>query len=368
MNNFISLARKEIKNYQPYIPGEPIEKIKKKFGLKKVIKLASNEIPFVSQEILNALKKFKEINRYPEGSSVNLRETIAKKYNVCVSEVIVGSGSDEIVELLGKAFLRHEDEIIVSEHAFIRYKMVGDLMGCKVREIPMKNYTHNLEQMANITKNTKIIFIANPNNPTGTYNTKKEVDAFFKKINKFNSPPLVVFDEAYYEFARIKNDYPDTLEYFKKYKNIIILRTFSKIYGLAGLRIGYGFMNEEIVSLLDRIRLPFNITSVSQIATLTALKNDKFIKKTSTYIQNEKKFLEDNFKKLNIKFVPSAANFYMIDVSPLKGKDVFQKLLRCGIIVRPLDEYGFPECIRVSVGLHSENVYFLEKFIQILDM
>ncbi|MDI6641600.1 MAG: histidinol-phosphate transaminase [Elusimicrobiota bacterium] len=402
MKSIKELVREEVSKFQPYIPGMPVEELRRKFNIKsKVIKLASNENPLgVSKKVVSAIKKSaSEIYRYPEGSSLLLRRAIAKKLKIKPEEVIVGSGTDELIELIGKCFFKRNDEIVVSEHAFIRYKMSGDLMGCKVISVPMTTplqtafsthrgtgsgigagFTHDLDAMAKaVNEKTKAVFIANPNNPTGTYNTKTEVEKFLKYLTSAALSPLVIFDEAYYEYARVQKDYPETIEYFRggrdgKYPNLIILRTFSKVFGLAGLRVGYAIANSEIISFLDRIRPPFNVNSLAQIAALVCLKewgkegnkNSLEIKKSVQVVQAGKKYLYRELERLGLKYVNSAANFVFIDVSPLKGQEVFQKLLRYGVIVRAMDEYDFPNHIRVTVGLPSENKFFIRAIQKVI--
>jgi histidinol-phosphate aminotransferase len=361
--------RKEIKNFQPYIPGRPIEEIKEKFGLDTVYKLASNENPLgCSKTVKDVLKNLYTIfHRYPEGSSSKLREKIAKKFNISPDEVIIGAGTDELIELLGKTYLSRNDNIIVSDHAFIRYKMAGELMGCKIISVPMKNFTHDLFSMAKkVNKNTKIIFIANPNNPTGTYNTKDEVMWMLKYLLEKKLYPIVVFDEAYYEYAKVFNDYPDSISLRKLYPNIVILRTFSKVYGLAGLRVGFGIARKEIISDLDRVRPPFNVSVVAQYVAEKALDDEKHIEKSVSHVISEKEFLYSQLDKLNIEYIKSATNFILINVAPKKGYDVFLKLLEKGVIVRAMDEYNFPNHIRVTIGTREENFAFIKNFKQII--
>lgn len=357
-----NFVRKNVLNFQPYIPGKPMEDVKREFKLKEVIKLASNENPLgPSPKAVSAIKKvLNKINIYPDGYCFDLRKKVAKIYNVSENQIIFGSGIDEIIELLGKTFLNPEDEIVVSEHAFIRYKMAGDLMGCKVVELPMKNYKHDLSAMAEaVTEKTKIVFIANPNNPTGTYNTKNEFEQYFSKLSTLNSQPLTFIDEAYSEYVEEK-DYPSGMEYLKKGLNVLFARTFSKIYGLAGLRIGYGISSEETISYIERIRPPFNVSSIAQVAAAAALDDKTHVKKSREMVLKQKKYLYKELDKIGLEYIPSAANFILINVKTA-GKVIFDKLLRKGIIVRAMEEYGFNNFIRVTIGLPSENKKFLKE-------
>lgn len=359
------LVRKQVLNFQPYIPGKPIAQLQRELRLKNIIKLASNENPLgPSAEVIKSIKNnLNNIFLYPESDCPVLRDKLAKKLGVSTPCLIFGNGSDEIIELIGKTFLNPQDEIIVSEHAFIRYQMSGDLMGCKVITVPMKNFKHDLENMARqITRKTKIIFIANPNNPTGTYNTKSEVARFIRIVRK---DILIVFDEAYHEYAMIKKDYPKTIQYLNKFPNIIILRTFSKIYALAGLRIGYAIANPAIVSYLDRIRPPFNVNSIAQIAALAAIDDRRQIKNSLDLMKEEKKYLCSELDKMCLTHIPSATNFILINVK-CNGYNVFKALLKKGMIARAMSEYGFSQYIRVTVGLPQENRKFISALKQVL--
>ncbi len=379
------LVRKEVFSFQPYIPGKPVAEVarERNIQLNKIIKLASNENPLgPSKKAITSLRKnLGKIYFYPESNCPELRKKLARKLKVKPENLIFGNGSDEIIELIGKTFLNPEDEIIVSEHAFIRYKMAGDLMGCKIVTVPMTpplsvianevkqsrfskgaGFTHNLEAMVKaVTRRTKVIFIANPNNPTGTYNTAKEFEDFLLQIADCRLQILIVVDEAYYEYAKVEKDYPDTLEYLREGKNIIILRTFSKIYALAGLRIGYGIAKKEIIDFLERIRPPFNVNYLAQVSALASLNDDTQIERSAKLVKNEKKYLYTELTKLGIEYIPSSANFILLKMNS-SGQRVFDDLLAQGIIVRAMEEYGFPEYIRVTIGLPQEN----KKFITVL--
>ncbi|MCX7957220.1 MAG: histidinol-phosphate transaminase [Endomicrobia bacterium] len=358
----LPIPRKEIESFHPYIPGRPIEEVRRKYNIKNIYKLASNENPLgCTEKVTRFLRKFPRVlHRYPESTSLVLRQKIAEYLKIKPDEVIIGAGSDEIIEIIAKTYFNKKDNIVVSKHAFIRYKMAAELMGCKVKEVPMKNYTHNLEEMAkNIDSNTKAVFIANPNNPTGTYNKAIEFDNFLRNVLSKNLYPLIITDEAYYEYAKLYDDYPETLSFRKLYKNLIILRTFSKIYGLAGLRVGYGIADEKIIADMDRVRPPFNVSVVAQLLATLALEDQQHIRKSQDLIKKEKQFMYNELEKIDIKYIPSAANFVLINVYPFRGKKIFEKLLRNGIIVRAMDEYELPYHIRVTIGMHNENVSFL---------
>ncbi|MDD5686805.1 MAG: histidinol-phosphate transaminase [Elusimicrobia bacterium] len=360
-----NFVRKNVMNFQAYIPGKPIEDVKREFNLKEVIKIASNENPLgPSRKAVSAIKKMLNgINIYPDGNCFSLRKKIAGIYNVGENQVIFGNGTDEIIELVGKTFLNPGDEIVASEHAFIRYKMAGDLMECRVIEVPMKNYKHDLEAMAGaVTEKTKIVFIANPNNPTGTYNTKNEFDNYFKLLPTPCSP-LTFIDEAYAEYVG-ETDYPLGIEYLKKGLNVIFSRTFSKIYGLAGLRVGYGISSPEIISYMERIRPPFNVSSVAQAGAVAALEDKQHLKKSKKMVLEQKKYLYKELDEIGLEYIPSAGNFILINMEN-DGQSVFNKLLSKGIIVRAMGEYGFKNFIRVTIGTPYENKKFIKEIIKI---
>lgn len=368
-NNNIPIPRKEIRNFQPYIPGRPIEEIKNKYNLKNVFKLASNENPLgCSKKVVTVLKNLvKSFHRYPEGSSLILRQKIAEKLKVSCQEVIIGAGTDELIELVAKTYISKNDNIVISKHAFIRYKMAGELMGCNIISVPMKNYTHDLKEMSKkVNNNTKVVFIANPNNPTGTYNTTNELIDFLNYLKNKKLYPIVVIDEAYYEYARVYKDYPESLKLREIYPNLLILRTFSKVYGLAGLRVGFGISRKEIICELDRVRPPFNVSTVAQYVAAKALEDEEHIKKSVKLVMKEKEFLYKELEKIPLKYIPSVANFILIDVSPYLGKEIFQRLLRYGVIVRSMDEYDFLNHIRVTIGTHKENLFFINALKHII--
>ncbi len=364
-----AMIRPEVRHFEPYLPGKPIEEVRRELGLKKIIKLASNENALgTSPKAARAIADSAKFSfRYPEGPGTLLKRAIAKKLGVNFEEVILGAGSDEIIEILGKTFFKPGDEIIVSAHAFIRYKMAGDLMGAKTVTVPMKDFKHDLKAMAlKINSKTKAIFIANPNNPTGTYSSDSDLREFIEiyraRTGRSKTPPFAVFDEAYYEFAKkMAGDYPDTIKYFKENSNFMVLRTFSKAYGLAGLRIGYGIGKSEAVSAMDRVRPPFNVATTAQAGAIAALDDQAHIQRSVKAASEGMDYVVRELEKIGIPYLCSAGNFILIDVAPRKGKDVFKALLKKGVIVRAMDEYGFTERVRVSIGKMEENKFFIQK-------
>jgi histidinol-phosphate aminotransferase len=359
------LIRKNVLKMDPYLPGKPIKEVERELGIKNIIKIASNENPFgPSDKVINAIKKgLNTLNRYPEGSGFYLKKALARKLRIKPENIILGNGTDEIIELLAKAFLNPEDNIVVSECAFIRYKMAGDLMGCKVIAVPMKNFTHDLMAMKKAINNkTKMVFIANPNNPTGTYVSKKELADFMRGMP---AAVLVVFDEAYYEYV-MEKDYPQTLNYVKEGKSVIVMRTFSKIYSLAGLRIGFAVTKPEIIEYLELVRPPFNTNSLAQLAAEASLNDTARLNKCRNMVQEEKKILYRNLENMGITYILSAANFVLMKM-PINGRDVFKLLLKEGVIVRSMEEYKFPEYIRVTIGTKEENRKFIRALARVLN-
>jgi histidinol-phosphate aminotransferase len=364
MHDFEKLARPCLRQFSPYVPGRPIEEIREKFGLKRVVKLASNENPLGPSPLaVEAIRKaLRDLNRYPEGGSSRLRAALAKRLGVEPSCVLVGSGSDEIIELIAKSFVGPGDEIVASEHAFIRYKMAGQLMDARVVEVRMRDFRHDLLAMAAaVTPKTKAVFVANPNNPTGTYVPKAE---FAEALRRLPREILLVMDEAYYEYAKDLPDYPDSVAFRKEgaHPGIVTLRTFSKIYGLAGLRVGYAVAEPSVVRQIDKIRPPFNVTSPAQAGCEAALADRRHVEASARVNSDNREWLCGALKKNGFELVPSAGNFVLVRTRT-GGQKVFEDLLRRGIIVRPMAEYGFPEHVRVTVGTKEETEMFLAELL-----
>ncbi|TBR20549.1 histidinol-phosphate transaminase, partial [bacterium] len=354
-----TLARPCLRSVEPYLPGKPIAEVQRELGLRKVVKLASNENPLgASPKAMAELRRaVKDTGLYPEGASPLLRRALAAHHGVGVGQVIVGSGSDEVIRLLCEALLGPEDEVVCSRHGFIRFKQQAMMMGAGVVETPMRGFTHDLEAMARaVTPRTKMVYVASPNNPTGTYSTAAELSALLAALP---AQCVLVLDEAYVEYARTAPGYPDTVPAFTaKHPNLFALRTFSKAYGLAGLRVGYGVGDAAVVSLLDRIRMPFNVALPSQRAALAALGDAAFLRRGVSQNQKSRAELARRLEALGLRCGPSATNF-LFCASPLPGRELFSRLLKRGVIVRPLDEYGLPGHVRISVGTPSQNAFLL---------
>jgi histidinol-phosphate aminotransferase len=360
-----------ISDLKPYIPGKPTEELERELGIKGSIKLASNENPLGPSRL--ALKAIVDnltnsnssngLNRYPDGSGYYIKKALSGKLSVIEDEIILGNGSNELIDIAVRTFLRPGDEAVMAYPAFIVYPMAVQAAGGRPVQVPLKAYKHDLDVMAGkVTSNTRMLFIANPNNPTGTINRKDEFDRLMERLPE---GILVVVDEAYFEYVT-DPEYADTMRYFREGRDILILRTFSKIYGLAGLRIGYGIAREDIISEMNKLRPPFNTNSIAQNAALWALKDDEHVKRSREINEQGKRFLYKELDALSLKYVPTEANFIYVLLGQenlpcpplLKGGagELYNKLLRQGVIVRPVG----PQEIRVTIGLPEENNRFIE--------
>ncbi len=350
----------------PYIPGRSIAEVERELRLKNVVKLASNENPYgPSPKAAAAYRKaVRSLHLYPEGPSPLLRRSLERRLGLPDGSVIVGNGSDEIIRLLCEAFLDTGDEAVVSQYAFLRFRQQARLMNAEVVEAPAAGWGHDLGAMARaVTSRTKLIFVANPNNPTGTYNSADEVADFLEALP---TSVLAVFDEAYEPYARARADFPRSLPRFiGEHPNAVVLRTFSKVHGLAGLRVGYGAASPEIVGCLDRIRMPFNVSLPAQHACLAALQDVSYVRQTLKKTLAERESLAKALRRLGLRVGESATNFLFVEL-PRPGREIFERLLALGVIIRPLDEYGLGRHARISVGDASGNRRLLKAMSSIL--
>ncbi|PZR76808.1 MAG: histidinol-phosphate transaminase [Chthoniobacterales bacterium] len=352
MSSIWDAANPQLRDLAVYEPGKPIEETARELGADaaKIIKLASNENPLgPSPKALVAMRAALEsAHLYPDGGGFYLREALAEKLDLSREHLILGSGSNEIIEFLGHAFLNRGDDVITSEHAFIAYKLVAAIFGARTIEVPSPNLRHDLDGMiAAITAKTRLIFIANPNNPTGTLAGQEELDRFIERVPE---DIVVVFDEAYFEYL---DHPPDTLRFIRAGRNVAVLRTFSKIQGLASLRIGYGMARPELIRVLQKTRQPFNVNGIGQAAALASLSDDEHRQATKRVTDEGRAYLEKEFGEMKLRFVPSVANFVLVNVGD--SAKVFRALLDRHIIVRALKGYNLPEWIRVSVGMMEQN-------------
>ena len=348
-----------------YTPGKPIEEVKREFGIEKIIKLASNENSLGPSPLaIDAIQKAVLLShRYPDAGGYNLRNKLSKKFNLKIDNVVLGAGSEGIMSTIMRTFLLQDDEIVTAKNSFIGFRVLANASGRKIHWVPMKDYRYDLEAMAEkINDYTKIIYIANPDNPMGTYITRKDFDSFYQKIPE---RVLIILDEAYFEFAREEKDYPDSMTY--RYDNVITLRTFSKAYGLAGIRIGYGFAHESLIKNLMKVKVPFEPSFLAQVAGFAALEDNSFLHKTLKLNREGMHYVYENLSKLNIKTIPSVANFITtVWDSSEQAQSIANKLLDKGVIVRPLISFGWPDCLRISIGLKTENEQFIQSLSTLL--
>ncbi len=356
MSSILSHAHKHILELVAYEPGKPVEELAREMGLdpSEIIKLASNENPLgPSPAALQAMRDTLERSHfYPDGGAWALRNAIAEKLDLKRENVILGNGSNEIIEFIGHAFLKPGDEVVTAGHAFAVYSLMAQLFGATTVAVPDPGYTHDLDAMlAAITPRTRQLFIANPNNPTGTLVGQDAIDRFMERVPDH---VLVIFDEAYFEFL---DNPPDVLRYVREDRNVVVMRTFSKIQGLANLRIGYGLAPARIAEVLQKTRQPFNANGIAQAGALAGLRDAEHMRRTRELTQEGRNYLEAEFGRMGLRFVPSVANFVLVQVGD--GDAVFQALLKRGVIVRAMRSYKLPEWIRVSVGTMEQNRRFI---------
>jgi histidinol-phosphate aminotransferase len=353
--------KKNLEEVVSYKPGRPIEEVQRELGLARVDKLASNESPFgPSPKIYEAIAEAgKKVNLYPDSHCYYLRQELAARCGIEPSQLIFGNGSDEIIALAIKTFVEHDENIVVATPTFLMYSIYAKICGVGVKSVPMKAYKYDLPAMADaIDSKTKIVFVANPDNPNGTYCTGAEIEAFMKRVPE---NVLVFLDEAYGEF--MPSDGPDSQDLLKRYPNLLYAKTFSKTYGLAGLRIGYGVARNEVIACMGKVRDPFNTNLVAQAAALAALKDEEYMRKVVSYVNAEKDYVYTAFDKAGLKYVRSATNFIMVLTEKGKSTEITKRLLQKGIIVRDMADWGYTDCIRVSMGQHEQNERFVTEFL-----
>ncbi|MCX7076983.1 MAG: histidinol-phosphate transaminase [Methylococcales bacterium] len=347
INTVYDLAVAGVQKSIPYKAGKPIEELERELGLTNIVKLASNENPLgMGQKARAAIEAaISDLTLYPDGSGFHLKQALAEKFSVQADQITLGNGSNELLELVARTFLTPECEVIFSQHAFAVYPIVTQALGAKAVVVPALHYGHDLQAMlSRVTDKTRVIFIANPNNPTGTLLAQRDVEAF---IAALPNHVICVLDEAYFEFVS-QSETIDSVSWLKNYPNLLITRTFSKAYGLAGLRVGYSLSSVEIADLLNRVRQPFNNNSLALAAATAGMAQ-----------------LTAGFAELNLTWIPSAGNFVSVDLKQ-DGKAIYDKLLRKGVIVRPVDVYEMPTFLRISIGTQQENATFLNALKDVL--
>ena len=350
--NLKNLVRPWLHSLEPYPPGKPIDELEREYGVTDSIKLASNENPLgPSPRALAALgSALADVHRYPDGSCYHLRRALARKLRVAPEALVFGNGSNEIIELIVRTFLHAGEEAVMADQAFVIYRMLVQSQGGKGIVVPLRNFTHDLEAMADaITPSTRLVFLANPNNPTGTIFFREHWEEFLATVPR---DVIIVMDEAYAEFVEDPR-YPDALADLRGDHLLIVLRTFSKIYGLAGLRVGYGVAHPDIIDLLNRLRAPFNVNTLAQVEALAALDDDEHVERTRQVNREGMAYLREALEDLGFECVPSWANFILVKVG--NAGRLYDALLRQGVIVRPVPVYGFPEHVRITVGTRAEN-------------
>jgi histidinol-phosphate aminotransferase len=349
----LDLASPYLRGLIPYSPGKPIEEVERELGIPESVKLASNENPLGPSPLaLAAMREaLPNVHRYPDGSGHRLSQALAKHWSVSPDMVILGNGSNELLELAGRCFLMPGDEAVYARQAFIVYDMVAQVTGAAKVAVPLRDFTHDLEGMrAALSPRTKLVFVANPNNPTGTAVAPGDLEEFLAAVP---ADVPVVLDEAYYEYLPPELR-PDTLRFVRAGRLVLVLRTFSKIYGLAGMRIGYGIGPAPLIDLLNRAREPFNTNSLAQAGAAAALDDEEHVRRTLAATEAGRKYLAEQCRALGFSLVPSVANFLLVDVGR-PGPATADALLRHGVIVRPMAGYGFPTHLRISVGTAAEN-------------
>jgi histidinol-phosphate aminotransferase len=364
INTICDLAVPGVQQLVPYVPGKPIEELERELGLTRIIKLASNENPLgPGKKALAAIQAtLPQLALYPDGNGFNLKQALARKYGLDIGQITLGNGSNEILELVARAFLTTEHDVVFSQHAFAVYPIVTQAVGAKAVVVPAVNYGHDLSAMLQaVTEKTRLVFVANPNNPTGTWIDQSSLERFIKALPE---TCLCVLDEAYYEFVN-STDPADSIGWLKKYPNLLITRTFSKAYGLAGLRVGYGLSSPELADILNRVRQPFNNNMLALAAAEAALSDAEHLERTITVNARGMQQLTDGFRKLGLEWIPSHGNFVSVDLKQ-PGLPVYEALLRKGVIVRPVANYEMPNHLRVSIGTEEENRIFLNALSDIL--
>jgi histidinol-phosphate aminotransferase len=356
-DELLGLTAPGVAGLQPYVPGKPLEDLAREYGIRDAIKLASNENPLgPSPKALGAIRAaLPDLARYPEGGGVALKAALAARLGVAPAQLTLGNGSNEILELMARTFVTPADEVIFAEHAFAVYPIVTQAAGARAVVVPARDYGHDLPAMARaVTARTKLIFLANPNNPTGTWFGREALAEFLAAVPR-RVP--VVLDEAYCDFVA-DAAYPNGVDFLAAHPNLVVTRTFSKAYGLAGLRIGFGVSSGSLAALLNRVRQPFNVNQPAQAAALAALDDAGHLRKTLDNNARGMAQLVAGFEALGLPYIPSAGNFVCVEVG--EAGRCYEALLRAGVIVRPVANYGLPRHLRVTVGLPEENARFLK--------
>ncbi|MGC6406281.1 histidinol-phosphate transaminase [Bisgaard Taxon 45] len=363
---YINIVNQGVKQLHPYQAGKPIEELERELGISNIIKLASNENPFGLPESAKQaiLAELDNLTRYPDSNGFYFKQAVAQKFGLSPEQITLGNGSNDLLELVAHTFASEQDEIIFSQYAFIVYPLVTQAINAKKVEIPAKNYGADLDSFLRaINDKTKLIYLANPNNPTGTFLSAVDICQFLSQVPEH---VIVVLDEAYTEFT-LPEERVDSFALLEKYPNLVICRTLSKAYGLAGLRIGYAVSSAEIADLFNRVRQPFNCNSLALAAATAVMNDDAFIEKVAENNRQGLKLLEDFFKAKGLSYIPSKGNFVMLELNQ-PALPIYHALLQKGVIVRPIAGYGLPNHLRISIGLPEENQRFLKALTEVLGL
>ncbi|MFC0309252.1 histidinol-phosphate transaminase [Gallibacterium trehalosifermentans] len=361
---FLDVANPGVKQLSPYQAGKPTEELERELGIHNIVKLASNENPFgLSESAKQAiLAELNQLTRYPDSNGFYFKQAVAQKFNLDPAQITLGNGSNDLLELIAHTFVSEGDEVIFSQYAFIVYPLVTQAINAKAVVIPAKNWGHDLGAfLAHITNKTKLIYIANPNNPTGTFLTTDEIEQFLAKVP---ANIIVVLDEAYTEFTNEQERVP-SFALQQKYANLVVCRTLSKAYGLAGLRIGYAVSNPEIADLFNRVRQPFNCNSLALAAATAVINDEAFLQKVAENNHQGMQQLINFFEQQGLDYIPSKGNFITVDLKQ-PAQPIYNALLHKGVIVRPIAGYGMPNHLRVSIGLPEENQAFINALTEVL--
>lgn len=364
--DFLSLALPGVQKLSPYVPGKPVEELAREYGLEpaSIVKLASNENPLgPAPSVLQAVQRaLPELTRYPDGNGFTLKQALSERFGFELSRITLGNGSNDVLELIGRAFAMPGVEVVFSQHAFAVYPIVTQAVGATAVQVPARNWGHDLPAMAAaITPATRLVFIANPNNPTGTWFERAEFEAFMAGVPEH---VLVVLDEAYTEYVE-PGEALNGFDYIERYPNLIVCRTLSKAYGLAALRVGYCISHPQVADVLNRVRQPFNVNSLALAAAVAALADESYLAESRQLNRDGMRQLEQGLNELGLQWIPSRGNFIAVDLGRDAGP-VYQGLLRAGVIVRPVAGYEMPNHLRVSIGLREENQRFLEALAGVL--
>ena len=360
--DLFSLATPGVAGLQPYHPGKPIEELERELGLQDIVKLASNENPLGCGDKANkAISTVSEISRYPDDGHV-LKPALAEYHGVNTDQITLGNGSNDVLELVARAFVTAGHQIVFSEHAFAVYPLITRAIGAEAIVVPTREWAHDLEAMLiAVTDRTRLMFVANPNNPTGTWSDRKSLRILLESIPEHM---ITVVDEAYFDYVT-DPDYANCIDWLNLFPNLVVTRTFSKAYGLAGLRIGYSVSQPEVADLMNRVRQPFNVNSIALTTAVAALDDRGHIENSIKVNTDGMLQLTQAFDSMGLHYIPSQGNFVCVDLQQ-PGMDIYNQLLKQGVIVRPIDNYGMPNHLRITVGLEEENAKFISVLAKIL--